>query len=66
MQKTSKMPNLLTVVCVAALTSGMAGCHHSGNTSTSDAAQDEFVQAFLTAHDSKTWMRKKSWLIGMM
>jgi hypothetical protein len=53
MQKTSKMPNLLNVVCVAALTSGMAGCHHSGNTSTSDAAQDEFVQAFLTAHDKQ-------------
>jgi hypothetical protein len=39
------MPNPLKVVCAAALTSVMAGCHHSGNTSTSDAAQDEFVQA---------------------
>jgi len=31
----------------------MAGCHRSGNASTSAGAEDEFVQAFLTAHDSR-------------
>ena len=30
-----------------------SGCHHSETASTSDHAQDEFVQAFLTAHDNK-------------
>ena len=47
---------LLQIVCAAALTLGVAGCHRSGTSSASDAtdpAQHEFVQAFLTAHDSK-------------
>jgi hypothetical protein len=44
---------LFNVLCTAALTSGMAGCHHSGSPPTSDTAQDEFVQAFVTAHDKK-------------
>lgn len=30
----------------------MAGCHRSGNASIPDRAQDEFVRAFLTAHDT--------------
>jgi hypothetical protein len=46
-------PSLLQVLCAAALTLAMVGCHHSANPSTSDHAQDEFVQAFLTAHDKK-------------
>jgi len=50
-----KMPKscyLLEILCAAALTS--AGCHHnSANPSTSDPAQDQFAQAFLTAHDNK-------------
>jgi len=44
------------VLCIIVLSSGMAGCHRSGTSSASDAtdpAQQEFVQAFLTAHDSK-------------
>jgi len=50
------MPNprlLFSVLLTVALSSGMAGCHRSGNASTSDPAQDEFVRAFLTAHDNK-------------
>jgi len=50
--KLPKSCYLLEVLCSAALTS--AGCHHnSANPSTSDPAQDQFVQAFLTAHDKK-------------
>src|SRR5712671_5005140 len=45
--------NILWVVCTAALTSAAMGCHHSETVSTSDHAQDEFVQAFLAAHDNK-------------
>jgi len=41
------------VLCVVVLTSSMAACHNSGNSSISDPAQNEFVQAFLTAHDKK-------------
>jgi len=44
---------LLKVLCTIVLSSGMAGCHRSGNASTSAGAEDEFVQAFLTAHDSR-------------
>jgi len=51
---------LLQVLCTVALTSGTAGCHHSGNPTPSEAggtsidpAEHEFVQAFLTAHDKK-------------
>jgi len=50
------MPNaryLFHALCTMGLTWGMAGCHHSGNPSSSDPAQDEFVQALLTAHDKK-------------
>ena len=44
---------LLQVLGATVLISSMAGCHQSGNPSTSDSAQDEFVHAFLTAHDKK-------------
>ncbi|MGC1903720.1 MAG: hypothetical protein WA715_07875 [Candidatus Acidiferrum sp.] len=51
---------LLQALFIAALASGTAGCHHSENPTPSgvgstsiDPAQDEFVQAFLTAHDKK-------------
>jgi hypothetical protein len=45
---------LFTVLCTTTvLSSGMAGCHSSGNASTSESAEGEFVQAFLTAHDNK-------------
>lgn len=43
----------LQVLCAIVLISSMAGCHRSKNPSTSDAAQDEFLQALLTAHDKK-------------
>jgi hypothetical protein len=62
-KETSKMPKssfLLQVLCTVALTSATAGCHHSENPTPSetgstsiDPAQDEFVRAFLTAHDNK-------------
>jgi hypothetical protein len=43
---------LLQVVCAAL--SLAVGCHHdSPNPSTSNSAEKEFVQAFLTAHDNK-------------
>jgi hypothetical protein len=55
-----KSSYLLQVLCMVALTSGTAGCHHSGNPNPSEAesasidpAQGEFVQAFLKAHDQK-------------
>jgi hypothetical protein len=44
---------LFHVLLTVALSVGMASCHRSGNASTSAGAEDEFVQAFLTAHDSK-------------
>jgi hypothetical protein len=44
---------LLQVLCAIVLISSTAGCHQSKNPSTSDPAQDKFVQAFLTAHDKK-------------
>jgi hypothetical protein len=44
---------LFEVLLIIALSSGMAGCHRSGNASTSDLAQDEFVRAFSTTHDKK-------------
>jgi hypothetical protein len=44
---------LLQVVCAAALTLPVIGCHHSPNPATSDPAQDQFVQEFLIAHDKK-------------
>jgi hypothetical protein len=49
-----RSPRLLfDVLLTIALTSGMVGCHRSTNASTPDAAQDEFLQAFLRAHDKK-------------
>ena len=44
---------LFNVLLTVAMSSGMVGCQRSGNVPTSDPAQDEFVQAFLTAHDKK-------------
>jgi hypothetical protein len=44
---------LLKFLCTVALSSAMMGCHHSENPSSSDPAQVEFLQAFLTAHDGK-------------
>jgi hypothetical protein len=49
----AKARSLLKVLCAVVLSSGMAACHRSGNTSTSEGAEGEFVQAFLTAHDNK-------------
>ena len=44
---------VLDFLLTIALCSGIAGCHRSGNAATSDPAQDEFLQAFLSAHDKK-------------
>ena len=45
----------LKALCSVLLTSSMAGCHRAGNSSssTSQAAEGEFLQAFLSAHDNK-------------
>jgi hypothetical protein len=46
----------LMLACVFLLSAGTGGCHRSGERSESDAtdpAQQEFLQAFLTAHDQK-------------
>jgi hypothetical protein len=46
----------LTIMCGFLFWAVVGGCHRSGNRSESDGtdpAQQEFVQAFLTAHDQK-------------
>lgn len=45
----------LQAMCAALLISGTLGCHHSANSSQSDAdpAQQQFLQAFLAAHEKK-------------
>jgi len=49
-----RSPRFLSkLLCAVVLTSSTAGCYHSGSSSASDPAQNEFVPAFLTAHDKK-------------
>jgi hypothetical protein len=52
-ERMAKARWLFRFLCTIVLSSGMTGCHRSGNASTSEGAEGEFVQAFLTAHDNK-------------